>query len=208
MCSHLINLDPTVVQRQAFYSSLSFLSPIPKASRESRGTKPSSSSVIELTLSVRRYFLLWFHSIWSYDCWSFPCPPQWLSPCPQGISSLWCLVLLLCLFIPSCWVDGAKIPVINDSVLYQESPELTQPPFSTVTCQKHSCRHHVCLWVARAPEIAIGSEPFCPSYFRVLFLWVRSLKQKAAWRWHHEVTRDLHSARVQWNICVWQLLIE
>ena len=49
MCSHLINPDPSVVQT-ALYSSLAFLSAVPKASTDSRSWMLSSSSQRQLRL--------------------------------------------------------------------------------------------------------------------------------------------------------------
>lgn len=136
LCSHLINPDPSVVQT-ALYSSLSFLSAVPKASTDSRSLMLSSSSQRQLKLSENAFCSALLPL--KLQLLKFPRPRTDSTSVRRGISILRCLAHCLCLFIPSCSGDGARISVINDSVLFPESPWAALPLPFLHSPVRHSC---------------------------------------------------------------------
>lgn len=82
---------------------------------------------------------------------------------PWDISILSPLVHFLCLLISSCREDWARVSVIRDSVLFQESPAfskcwLTQQ-LSVLTCREHGCGiAHVALGGQQSAVAKLWSE--------------------------------------------------
>lgn len=121
--------------------SIFLLSILPFCSSQSKHRLQKLDAVQQFSAAaqaVGNHFLLCSHSSEAVTA-EVSMPSHWLNKCPQGISILWCLVHFLCLFIPSCSGDGARISVINDSVLFPESPRAALPLPFLHSPVRHSC---------------------------------------------------------------------